>query len=179
MGFLTNFLFEETPTEQTRGNVVVDDLIEPLVESDVVPVNPEILTLVEDIYKQNELSDLSSSIFKVEELINSLPKEMVTDTKRASVLATLGVFGLELNKVEEDGEQRVNLLNTALQQLTDSGNELINSKEQEIEEHKKEIVILEKEILEQKEQSKQVKERIDTEVYRISALLMFLVGGNA
>lgn len=91
MGF-RDFFVEKVPEEE---NYDVDT--DYSVEDSTVPVELDEVhtdTLIDDIYAQNELSDRSKSIFKIEELINSLPKEMVTETKRGSVLATLGVFGI-------------------------------------------------------------------------------------
>lgn len=135
-------------------------------------------TLIEDIYTQNELSDKSKSIFKIEELINSLPKEMVTETKRGSVLATLGVFGLTVTDVTLDGEQRVDVLNSVLSKILNEGENIVIDKQAEIENHKKEIARLEKEIADQQSEMKTSENNINAEVDRISGLIKFIEGGN-
>lgn len=175
MGF-RDFFVEKVPEEE---NYEVDT--DYSVEDSTVPVELDEVhtdTLIDDIYAQNGLSDKSKSIFKIEELINSLPKEMVTETKRGSVLATLGVFGLTVTDVTLDGEQRVDVLNSVLAKILDDGNANVTDKETEIENHKKEIARLEKEISEQQSEMKVSENNINTEVGRISGLIKFIEGGD-
>lgn len=175
MGF-RDFFVEKVPEEENYDvdtDYSVEDT-EVSVELDEVHTD----TLIEDIYAQNELSDKSKSIFKIEELINSLPKEMVTETKRGSVLATLGVFGLTVTDVTLDGEQRVDVLNGVLAKILDDRNQTVSNKEAEIENHKKEIAKLEKEITDQQSEMKISENNINTEVGRITGLIKFIEGGN-
>lgn len=175
MGF-RDFFVEKVPEEENyevETDYSVEDSTVP-VELDEVRTD----TLIDDIYAQNELSDRSKSIFKIEELINSLPKEMVTETKRGSVLATLGVFGLTVTDVTLDGEQRVDVLNSVLAKILDDGNANVADKETEIENHKKEIARLEKEISDQQSEMKISENNINTEVGRISGLIKFIEGGD-
>lgn len=62
-------------------------------------VNTE--TLVSDIYAQNELYDQSKSIFKIEDLMNALPKEMVTETKRTVCYLPLEYLVLHQKKLSQ------------------------------------------------------------------------------
>ena len=175
MGF-RDFFVEKIPEEENYDvdtDYSVEDT-EILVELDEVHTD----TLIEDIYAQNELSDKSKSIFKIEELINSLPKEMVTETKRGSVLATLGVFGLTVTDVTLDGEQRVDVLNSILSKILNDGENIVIDKQAEIENHKKEIARLEKEIADQQSEMKTSENNINAEVDRISGLIKFIEGGN-
>ena len=175
MGF-RDFFVEKVPEEE---NYDVDT--DYSVEDSTVPVELDEVhtdTLIEDIYAQNELSDKSKSIFKIEELINSLPKEMVTETKRGSVLATLGVFGLTVTDVTLDGEQRVDVLNSVLSKILNDGENVVIDKQAEIENHKKEIARLEKEIADQQSEMKTSENNINAEVDRISGLIKFIEGGN-
>lgn len=176
MGFLRKLLVEEIPNEEELHESEVVYVEEPTVDVELDSVNTD--TLIEDIYTQNELFDKTKSIFKVEELINSLPKEMVTETKKMSVLATLGVFGLTVNDVTIDGSSRIEVLNGVLSKITNEGSDIVTSKENEIEEHKKEIARLEKEISKQKTEMKISEDAINTEVSRISELIKFIEGGN-
>ena len=83
-------LVEKIPNENTYSNYddcqessKIEMQWEDQAKAEVSKVNQD--TLIEDIYSQNDLCDRTKSIFKVEDLINSLPKEMVTETKRNSV----------------------------------------------------------------------------------------------
>lgn len=175
MGF-RDFFVEKIPEEENYDvdtDYSVEDT-EVLAELDEVHTD----TLIEDIYAQNELSDKSKSIFKIEELINSLPKEMVTETKRGSVLATLGVFGLTVTDVTLDGEQRVDVLNSVLSKILNDGENIVIDKQVEIENHKKEIARLEKEIADQQSEMKTSENNINAEVDRISGLIKFIEGEN-
>lgn len=175
MGF-RDFFVEKVPEEENyevETDYSIDDT-SVSVELDEVHTD----TLIEDIYAQNELSDKSKSIFKIEELINSLPKEMVTETKRGSVLATLGVFGLTVTDVALDGENRVDVLKSVLAKILEEGNITVTEKETEIENHKKEIARLEKEISNQQSEMKVSENNINTEIGRIIGLIKFIEGGN-
>lgn len=176
MGFLKGLFVEEMPNEEEMYEVGSNYVEEDNVEVELDSVNTD--TLIADIYAQNELFDKTKSIFKVEELINSLPNEMVTETKKASVLATLGVFGLTVTDVTLDGESRIDVLSGVLTKILGEGNNTVVSKETEIEEHKKEIARLEKEISEQNTEMKISENTINTEISRITSLVKFIEGGN-
>ena len=176
MGFLKGLFVEEIPNEEEMYETESSYVEEENVEVELDSVNTE--TLITDIYAQNELFDKTKSIFKVEELINSLPKEMVTETKKASVLATLGVFGLTVTDVTLDGENRIDVLSGVLTKILGEGNDTVTSKEVEIEEHKKEIARLENEISDQKTEMKVSEDTINAEISRITSLVKFVEGGN-
>lgn len=176
MGFLKGLFVEEIPNEEEMYEVESNYVEEENVEVELDSVNTD--TLITDIYAQNELFDKTKSIFKVEELINSLPKEMVTETKKTSVLATLGVFGLTVTDVTLDGESRIDVLSGVLTKILGDGNDTVVSKETEIEELKKEIARLEKEISDQKNEMKVSEDTINAEISRITSLVKFVEGGN-
>ena len=175
MGLLKNLFVEEIPNETASYDVESTIYEEPAVEVELEDVNTD--TLIEDIYVQNELYDKTKSIFKVEELINSLPKEMVTETKKTSVLAILGSFGLTVTDVTLDGDNRVEVLSRVLAKIVEEGKEAVTQKNNEIEEHKKEIARLEKEISEQQTEMKVSEDTINSEISRITGLVQFISGG--
>lgn len=135
-------------------------------------------TLVSDVYAQNELYDQSKSIFKIEDLMNALPKEMVTETKKNSVLSALGVFGLTSEEVVADGNKRVDVLNAALNKITSEKNETIADYQERIEAAKETIAELEKNIAQEQAELKASTEVIVAEADRINKLISF-VGGEA
>lgn len=174
MGFKDFFV--EKISDEEEYNYVDDCSFEEYENAELNEVRTD--TLIEDIYNQNDLSDKSKSIFKIEDLINSLPKEMVTNTKRNSVLATLEVFGLTVEDVSSDGERRVEMLSSILSKIVNDGNNTILSKETEIENYKKEIERLEKEISDTQTEIKTSEENINSEVKRIDSLICFVNGGE-
>ena len=167
---------EEVPTENYEAPIEVEAVEEEVVEAEIEEVDTN--TLIEDIYTQNDLFDKSRSIFKVEELIASLPKEMVTDTKRASVLAILGSFNLTATEVLVDGEKRIDILNAIKKQIDEGCKNAVSDKEMQIEELKKSIETLTIEIANEQECMKTSDEIISNEVDKINNLIKFIGGEN-
>jgi hypothetical protein len=180
MGFLQKIgkaLIEEVPTE----NEVMSMDMEAITIEDVIDVELESVdtnTLINDIYTQNDLFDMSRSIFKVEELITSLPKEMTTSTKRASVLAILGSFNLTATEVVDDGENRLSVLAGIKDKIDADCKNAIADKEVQIEEFKKSIENLSVEIANEQEKMRQSDEAILVEMAKVEKLIKFVGGEN-
>lgn len=148
-------------------------------ESDV-DANVEGVTtenLVADIYAANSLEDLSKSIFKVDEVINSLPKEMATETKKATVLAILTSFGLTTDEVVQDGITRINFLKSAMNEILTKNNGEIEASNVSIEDYKKKIEELSKYIANLTVVNKNCEDTVEQEVSKIKNLIKF-VGGE-
>ena len=169
-------LVEEVPTNNYVNTVEEYSYEEETVEAELASVNTE--TLIDDIYTQNDLADKSHSIFKVEELIASLPEEMVTETKRNSVLAILGSFNLKATDVANDGEERIKVLSAIKEQVDADSKMSIAEKETQIEELKKSIEALRVEIADEQEKAKFSNETITAEVTKIELLVKFIGGVN-
>ena len=180
MGFLKAIkgaFIEEVPNENYAAPVDMKDVEEEIaVDVELEGVNTD--TLINDIYIQNDLSDMSRSIFKVEELIASLPKEMATGTKRASVLAILDSFRLTVTEVVEDGENRKATLCKVKEKIDADCNSAIVDKESQIEEYKKSIEALTVEIANEREKMKYSDEIISAEIEKVKALVGFIGGEN-
>ena len=177
MGLLTKLgLVEEVPTNNYNEAVEEYSYVEETVEAELNSVNTD--TLIDDIYAQNNLADKSRSIFKVEELISSLPKEMVTETKRNSVLAILGSFNLTATDVVTDGEERVKILTSIKEQVDSDSKITIAEKEAQIEEFKKSIEALTIEIVNEQEKVRISNETISAEVAKVESLIKFVGGVN-
>lgn len=165
--------------ERVEEEPVIYD--EDYMVEEYVDVNTENVTqdnLITDIYNQNDLSDLSKSIFKVEELINSLPKEMPNETKKATVLSILTSFGLTVDEIIADGEKRTSLVEAALVEITNENNDVIDSNNASIEQKKLEIQDLEKDNADRSIVIKNTEEKVESEVERINGLIKF-IGGKA
>lgn len=174
MGFLKNLLVEEVPQEQEM--YVNDPSYEYEESEEVVTEGVTQENLLSDIYMQNDKSDMSKSIFKVEELINSLPKEMPTDIKKATVLSILTSFGLTVDEVVADGLERCTIITNALQAIVNDNNSVIINNESAIEQKKIEIQELEKDNAERSAVIKNTGDKVDVEIKRIETLIKF-VGG--
>ncbi len=177
MGLLTKLgLVEEVPANNYDEAVEEYSYEEETVEAELESVNTE--TLIDDIYAQNNLADKSRSIFKVEELIFSLPKEMATETKRNSVLAILGSFNLTATDVVTDGEERIKTLTSIKEQVDSDSKMTVTEKEAQIEELKKSIEVLTVEIANEQEKARISNETISAEVAKVESLVKFVGGVN-
>lgn len=153
------------------------DVYEPFVEElDVNTENVNQDNLVGDIYNQNDLSDVSKSIFKIEELINSLPKEMPNETKKTTVLTMLSIFGLTVDEVVEDGNNRISIIEAALSAITNENSSVIEENKSNIEQKKLEIQDLEMDNAEREMVIKSTEDKIEAETKRISELIKFIGG---
>ena len=170
---LKNFFFEEQVDTKEVYEANIDYHVpEVAVVLDGVHTD----TLVRDIYDKNNLSDTSKSIFKVEEVMHSLPKEMATDTKKASVKGILSSFGLTQTELTLDAENRAFVLDSALSKINEEGNAAVKQKAAEIENHKMEMERLEKDIADENEKMKVSQDTITAEIKRVAGLLEFIGG---
>lgn len=172
MGRLRNLFVEEVPQE----DIEVSDYE---YEENCIEVNTDNVTqdnLIGDIYASNELSNVSKSIFKVEELLNSLPKEMPNDTKKTTVLSILGSFGLTVDEVVTDGEGRRKVINASFEQIKSDNEGVIADNSANIEQKKIEIQELEKDNADRTQIIKDTRDNVENEAKRISDLIKFVKG---
>lgn len=178
MGFLRKLgIIEENPEyskADVDGEMESIDLDDVEVQLDGISTD----TLIHDIYLQNTLDEDAKSIFKVEEVINSLPKEMVTETKRNTVVSILASFGLTITDVVEDGEKRLTVLNTALKKIEEEARLIIADMQNEIETYKLKIAELEKSVSLKNNEIDKSKEVINAEVKRLTILNDFMNKGE-
>lgn len=169
---LKDFFFEKIEEEP----VVSYDEYDTYEEVDVNVENVTQENLISDIYNQNNLSDLSKSIFKIEELINSLPKEMPNETKKATVLSMLSIFGLTAEEVMCDGNERCSAIDGALSAIMAENNSVIANNNVSIEQKKLEIQGLEKDNAERILVIKNTEDKVESETKRIEDLIKFIGG---
>lgn len=170
---LKDFFFEKVEEEPVVSYEEYDTY------EDEVDVNVENVTqdnLISDIYNQNNLSDLSKSIFKIEELINSLPKEMPNETKKTTVLSMLSIFGLTAEEVVRDGYDRCSAIDAALTAIASENNDVIANNNESIEQKKLEIQELEKDNAERTLIIKDTEDKVESEAKRIEDLIKFIGG---
>lgn len=175
MGFLKNFFVEEVNEDE-----FLDEELYAEAETEEVEINTENVSqnnLIEDIYSQNELADLSKSIFKVEELINSLPKEMPKETKKVTVLSILSSFGLTVGEVLDDGLERASIVRAALEAIVEENKNAIADNNAIIEQKKREIQELEKNNANRENVIDSTEDKVEVELKRIADLVDF-VGGE-
>lgn len=131
--------------------------------------------MISDIYAENGVIEKSKSIYKIQDVINSLPKEMPTDAKRTTVISLLGNFGLTVTEVTDDGEKRLAILRKIQEDINTESNELIEDYEAQIENLKGEIASKEKLIAEEKDKKAKCNVKIDEELDIIQKLITFII----
>lgn len=177
---VTSKLFEMEPIMDSGNMPLVGELPE-LSDVDLLDVqldNVNTDTIVEDIYVGNGLEDLTSSIFKVENVINSLPKEMPTATKQSTAAQLLESFGLTIETVCRDGQTRLGVLEVAKEKLNFDSAAVIQSKEDTIEEYKEIIASLEREIADENNSINNSNTKISEEMERVQKLVEFIIPGG-
>lgn len=176
MGKLRNFLFESVDNSYDTDSVEGTNFTED-VEVSPEEVNTEGIkneSFIKDIYDKNDLSDFSRSVFKVEELLASLPKEMPTETKKKTIGSILSSFGLTPEEIVSDAEKRTETIKAALSSVSDENEKVISDNEIMIEQKKNEIAALEMDNAERKEFISDAEEKAKEETERIQALKEFV-----
>ena len=153
-----------------------EDIQEESIEVDTSGVTEN--NLIGDIYESNGLTNLSKTVFKVEELINSLPKEMPDTTKRDSVLQILNSFGISVDEIESDANNRISIIKASVNKIVSDCNYAIDSNSEAIEQKKVEIQNLEKDNSDLSSIIKNNNEKSTIEIDRIEKLIDFIKGNN-
>jgi hypothetical protein len=135
-------------------------------------------TLISDIYNENNLADMTKSIFKIQELNDTLPKEMRTDAKRTTVLGILKVSSITVDEVIEDGINRTDILNSVKSQIQADSKQKVTDANAEIESLKTKIEELQKTIALSEAETEQSTKLISDELNGIAELCKFISGGN-
>ena len=173
MGFM-DFFVEKIPNEELEY-----ETYDVALEKEMVEVNTDNVgqkNLVSDIYSANGLSDFARSIFKVEELMNSFPKEMPKSTKKSTVLSVLSTFNLTVSELLQDAENRTDVLTAACTAIIKENTNIITNNNELIEQKKLEIQALEQENDERTMIINETDDKIETERKRILGLVEFIGG---
>ena len=145
-------------------------------EVEVADVDLDKDNTILEIYSANDLSDLDKSIFKVEDLMKTLPSEMPTAAKKSTVESIMNTVGLDVSSTIEDGTTRINILNASLNKTIEAVNADIEGAQDKIEQLKIEIANNEKLISDSKATIKNFTEDVNAEVERIQNLINFIGG---
>ena len=176
MGFKDLFIERDEPTKETERFIPENTMG----DSDYMEYSPveapanDTEVFVSDVYDRNNLSDVSKSIFKVEELSSTLPEEMPNDVKRQTVLGIMTAVGLSADQVINDGMVRIQALEESKNTITDNLTAEIQKNESTIESLKIQISELQKDNSMKRAQIISVKDSSDKEVNRIKGLIGFL-----
>lgn len=171
--FVKKFVSGLVEDSEAKSNIVEsntayipNDNISTVVEETCQSSNIDTSTLceIEEIYNDASLTNFEKSIYKVAEIVNALPDSIATETKKESVKKMLGVTGLTIEEIENDANQRLEVLKNAMNKSNDETAALIEESEKLIEEYNAKIAeyhqkIESKKML-QEEQNKIITEEI-------------------
>lgn len=156
---------------QSQGLSSISEVQIPDVE---IKCNTSELISIETIYEENELVDYESSIYKVDQIRNVLPKDLPKEAKKESVLGMMKVTGLSLDVVLTDAEIRKNILTTVNEKFNNETNKIIENSTNEIAELEERINSLKSIITERKKTQEKQSEILSNEFDKIDEIIKFI-----
>ena len=137
------------------------------------------LLTIEDIYKNARLTlDSKKSIFIIDILSKTLPENLPVDVKRETVLSLMNVQGLEKEKLLNDAYNRIDALNTVLEDTVNKSEEIIERNKNSIRELEKRIEELKNINEERREFQNDQNTLIEYEIQKIINLVDFVKPKN-
>ena len=104
-------LVESVPTqpeEEPNLNCAFD--VAPPVEPAAVSPDVTPNDIVAQIYQANDATDTSTSVYKVNELLATLPPETPEKTSKTIIVNLLGTLGISIQSIQDDSDRRKALL---------------------------------------------------------------------
>ncbi|MDM8534423.1 hypothetical protein QUF55_06965 [Clostridiaceae bacterium HSG29] len=133
------------------------------------------LLSIDDIYRNARLTlDTKKSIFMVDILSKTLPENLPVDIKRGTVLSLMEVSELNKDSLLNDAYQRIDSLNTVMEETVETTETIINKNNMTIKELKKRISELEKINDERVEFQKDQNTLIEYEIQKVINLVDFV-----
>lgn len=148
-------------------------------EAETVEANAEINStenVIDEIYAQNGMSNKDNSIYAVQSFIDTLPAEMTTAKKQASVYGILKVTGKSVDSLLMDAENRMKILAAANNKIVKENDDVINTAKADIEELKKAIEAANITIKNAEEIKEFTIKAVDDEMKAIEELVQFCEG---
>lgn len=162
----------DQPDQSYDYDATVEDFEEPEITVNAAEEVTE--DLIGDIYASNQLSDMSRSVFKVEEVSKSLPDTMPKATKRVAVTGILASFNLTVADIMSDASLRRNVIKQAAATMMHNHGDIVHNLEAKIEDMRKQIESFEAEIKENQDKHAFIRQVSEAEIQRIDALAEFL-----
>lgn len=133
-------MYEDVGETYINGNIHCGDSIlngSASIQAEV----PEGDTIdVQAVYAANNMDPADAvTVYKIKDMLDSLPPEMANKTKKTTVKNLMGTFGYDPVSIQQDADQRIDVLNAAANQKTTALNDEINENAQKIEDMKLEI----------------------------------------
>lgn len=123
--------FTEAPQELEGQSFEIEDKLNVLIGA----YEKNKMLSIEDIYRNARLAgDSKRSIFIADIFLKTLPENLPVDIKRTSLLNILGVSNISIEELLTDAFQRIDSLNTVLENTVNTSEEIIKKNEATIRE---------------------------------------------
>jgi glutamine synthetase type III len=132
------------------------------------------ITTPEQIYITNNLSDLSNSIFRIEDMKKVLPKDLPEKAKRDSVLGIMGISNLTTESIISDANNRIAVLNKTLENFSNETISIIEDSENQISQLEEQINSLKESIINRKKSQEEQEKVIEQEKNKIQSISEFI-----
>lgn len=136
------------------------------------------LLQIETIYEKAGLSEKEASIFKVAEIVESLPEELSTRQKREIALKLLGTMHLCLEELLIDGQQRLTALMEAESKFNEETESNVTSFKEEIKRLESRIDELKEKVIFSQKQNEAETVLLEEEIDKVNHLLVFIGEGS-
>lgn len=153
----------------------IPDAATEFVDGEVEVPNKDLLG-VADVYDSNNLGDTSQSIYKVAELIGTLPKEMPDKTKQDTVHSIMSAIGLDQSEVILDANNRCAILNSSYGKKNEELRGILTENNDRIANLKIEIEELQKQNSDISSAIETNERTVKDETEKISSLIKFIGG---
>jgi hypothetical protein len=133
------------------------------------------LLSIDDIYKNARLTlNVKKSIFMVDILNKTLPENLPIDIKRETVLSLMEISELDKDSLLNDAYERIDSLNTVLEETVDTTENILNKNKMTISELKRRIAELESINDERHEFQKDQNTLVEYEIEKVINLVNFV-----
>ena len=136
------------------------------------------LLQIETIYEKADLNEKEASIFKVAEIVESLPEELSTRQKREIALKLLGTMHLCLEELLIDGQQRLTVLMEAESKFNEETESNVTSFKEEIKRLESRIDELKEKVIFSQKQNEAETVLLEEEIDKVNHLLVFMGEGS-
>lgn len=169
---------EEVVTSEENILFEAEDQFVQIDKENMCEVDLSQLLQIETIYEKTGLSGKEASIFKVAEIVESLPEELSTRQKRAVALKLLGTMHLCLEELLIDGQQRLTALMEAESKFNEETEMNVTSFKEEIKRMESRIDELKEKVIFSQKQNEAETVLLEEEIDKVNHLLVFIGEGS-
>lgn len=122
---------QEEPKYQEESSMEIEDKLSVLIGA----YEKNKMLTIEEIYRNARLSgETKRSIFIADIFLKTLPENLPVDIKRTSLLNILGVSSISIEELLTDAFQRIDSLNTVLENTVNTSEDIIKKNEMSVKE---------------------------------------------